>query len=125
VDTFGIPILRVHMTWSDNERAMMKDMAATAAEMLEAAGAKNVQSGVHPNPVPGWGIHEVGIARMGDDPKTSVLTQFCRTHDVGNLYVMDGSCFVSIGCQNPTLTIMAIAARSTDHLLEEMRKGNV
>jgi choline dehydrogenase-like flavoprotein len=125
VDKFGIPILRVHMTWSDNERAMMKDMAATAAEMLEAAGAKNVQSGVHPNPVPGWGIHEVGIARMGDDPKTSVLTQFCRTHDVGNLYVMDGSCFVSIGCQNPTLTIMAIAARSTDHLLEEMRKGNV
>jgi choline dehydrogenase-like flavoprotein len=100
-------------------------MAVTAAEMLEAAGAVGVRSYVQPNPVPGWGIHEVGIARMGDDPKTSVLTQFCRTHDVDNLYVMDGSCFVSIACQNPTLTIMALAVRSTDHLLDEMKKGNV
>ena len=103
----------------------MKDMAATAAEMLEAAGAVGVSSYVQPNAVPGWGIHEVGIARMGDDPKTSVLTQFCRTHDIDNLYVMDGSAFVSIACQNPTLTIMALAVRSTDHLLDEMRKGNV
>ena len=113
------------MTFGDNEFAMMKDMAATAAEMIEASGAKFVQSYVQPNPVPGWGIHEVGIARMGDDPKTSVLNAFCQTHDVKNLFVMDGSCFVSIACQNPTLTIMAITVRSTDHLLEEMRKGNV
>jgi choline dehydrogenase-like flavoprotein len=75
--------------------------------------------------VPGWGIHEVGIARMGSDPKTSVLNQFCRTHDIENLYVMDGSCFVSIACQNPTLTIMAITVRSTDQLMDEMKKGNV
>jgi choline dehydrogenase-like flavoprotein len=125
VDAFGIPILKIHMKFGDNEQAMMKDMAVTAAEMLEAAGAVGVRSYVQPNPVPGWGIHEVGIARMGDDPKTSVLTQFCRTHDVDNLYVMDGSCFVSIACQNPTLTIMALAVRSTDHLLDEMKKGNV
>jgi len=62
---------------------------------------------------------------MGADPKKSVLTGFCRTHDVDNLYVMDGSCFVSIACQNPTLTIMAVTVRATDHLMDEMRKGNV
>ncbi len=125
VDAFGIPTLRIHMKFGDNELAMMKDMAVTAAEMLEAAGAVGVQSYVLPNPVPGWGIHEVGIARMGADPKTSVLTSFCRTHDVENLYVMDGSAFVSIACQNPTLTIMALTVRSTDYLLDEMRKGHV
>jgi choline dehydrogenase-like flavoprotein len=125
VDAFGIPILKIHMKFGDNELAMMKDMAVTAAEMLEAAGAVGVRSFVQPNAVPGWGIHEVGIARMGEDPKTSVLTQFCRTHDIDNLYVMDGSAFVSIACQNPTLTIMALAVRSTDHVLDEMRKGNV
>jgi choline dehydrogenase-like flavoprotein len=125
VDTFGIPVLKISAKFGDNEFAMMKDMAATAAEMIEESGAKFVQSYVQPNPVPGWGIHEVGIARMGDDPKTSVLDAFCQTHDVKNLFVMDGSCFVSIACQNPTLTIMAITVRSTDHLLEEMRRGNV
>ena len=125
VDAFGIPILKINMKFGDNELAMMKDMAVAGAEMLEAAGAVGVGSYVQPNPVPGWGIHEVGIARMGDDPKTSVLTQFCRTHDIDNLYVMDGSAFVSIACQNPTLTIMALAVRSTDRLLEEMKKGNV
>jgi choline dehydrogenase-like flavoprotein len=125
LDKFGIPVLKISATFGENEFAMMKDMAATAAEMIEASGGKFVQSYVQPNPVPGWGIHEVGIARMGEDPKTSVLNAFCQTHDVKNLFVMDGSCFVSIACQNPTLTIMALTVRSTDHLLEEMRKGNV
>jgi choline dehydrogenase-like flavoprotein len=124
-DAWGIPVLRINMTWSDNERAMMKDMAVTAAEMIEAAGAKFVKSNLDDNPVPGWGIHEVGTARMGADPKTSVLNAFCQTHDVKNLFVMDGSPFVSIACQNPTLTIMALAVRSTDYLLEEKRKGNL
>ena len=122
VDTYGIPVLRIHMTWSDNELAMMKDMAATGAEMLEAAGATDVRPDVQ-TAVPGWGIHEAGIARMGADPKTSVLNGFCQAHDVKNLFVMDASCFVSIGCQNPTLTIMAIAVRSTDYLMEQMKKG--
>lgn len=125
VDKFGIPVLKIDMKFGENEFAMMKDMAASAAEMLHASGAGFVQEYNRPNPVPGWGIHEVGVARMGSDPKTSVLNQFCRTHDVENLYVMDGSCFVSIACQNPTLTIMAITVRSTDQLMEEMRKGNV
>ena len=108
VDKFGIPVLKVTMAFGENEFAMMKDMAATAAEMLEASGAKFVQSFNRPNPVPGWGIHEVGIARMGADAKTSVLNGFCQTHDIDNLFVMDGSSFVSIACQNPTLTIMAL-----------------
>jgi choline dehydrogenase-like flavoprotein len=125
VDAWGIPVLRVNMAFGDNERAMAKDMAATAAEMLEAAGATHVTQNLDPNPVPGWGIHEVGTARMGSDSKTSVLNGFCQSHDVKNLYVMDGSCFVSIACQNPTLTIMALAVRSTDHLLEQMRQGTL
>lgn len=125
VDAFGIPVLRITMGYSDNERAMIPDMAESAAEMLEAAGAKNVSQWTVPNRIPGMGIHEVGTARMGDDPKTSVLNQFQQTHDVRNLFVMDGSCFVSCGCQNPTLTIMALAVRSTDYLLDEMKKGNL
>jgi choline dehydrogenase-like flavoprotein len=75
--------------------------------------------------VPGYGIHEAGVARMGDDPKTSVLNQFCQAHDTKNLFVMDASCFVSIGCQNPTLTIMAIAVRSTDYLMQQMKEGEI
>jgi len=125
VDVFGIPVLRITMGWSDNERAMIPDMAESAAEMLEAAGAKNVKSWTVPDRIPGMGIHEVGVARMGDDPKASVLNQFQQTHDIKNLFVMDGSCFVSSGCQNPTLTIMALTVRSTDYLLGEMKKGNL
>jgi choline dehydrogenase-like flavoprotein len=124
VDAFGIPVLRVEMTWSNNELSMMKDMAATAAEMLEAAGATDVVPELR-TAVPGYGIHEAGLARMGADPKISVLNQFCQAHDVKNLFVMDASCFVSIGCQNPTLTIMAVAVRSTDYLLQEMKAGSI
>ena len=124
VDIFGIPVLRITMDWSNNERAMIPDMAESAAEMLDAAGAKNVRPWMVPNRIPGMGIHEVGVARMGRDPKTSVLNQFQQTHDVRNLFVMDGSCFVSSGCQNPTLTIMALAVRSTDYLLGEMKTGS-
>ena len=123
VDVFGIPALRIHMTWSENEKAMIPDMAETAAEMLDAAGAQNIRPWMVPDRIPGMGIHEVGVARMGNDPKTSVLNQFQQSHDVTNLFVMDGSSFVSSGCQNPTLTIMALAVRSTDYLLDEMRKG--
>jgi choline dehydrogenase-like flavoprotein len=125
VDAFGIPALRIHMTWSDNEKAMIPDMAESAAEMLDAAGAKNIRPWMVPDRIPGMGIHEVGVARMGSNPASSVLNQFQQSHDVANLFVMDGSCFVSSGCQNPTLTIMALAVRSTDYLLDEMRKRNL
>ncbi len=125
VDVFGIPTLKIHMAWSDNERAMIPDMAESAAEMLEAAGAKNVRPFTDKNVVPGFAIHEVGIARMGKDAKTSVLNQFQQTHDIRNLFVMDGSGFTSSACQNPTLTIMALTVRSSDYLLGEMKKGDL
>jgi glucoside 3-dehydrogenase (cytochrome c) catalytic subunit len=123
-DAFGIPALRIHMTYGDNELALVKDMADSAAEMLEAAGAKNVWSHFEP-PRPGWAIHEVGIARMGEDSKKSVLNQFQQAHDIKNLFVMDGACFTSTGCQNVTLTIMALAVRSCDYLMQEMKRGNL
>ena len=88
-------------------------------------GAKNIKPFTVPDRVPGYGIHEMGTARMGTDPKTSVLNQFLQTHDIGNLYVMDASSFVSSACQNPTLTIMALAVRGCDHLMEEMKRGNI
>lgn len=125
VDIFGIPVLRITMTWSDNEKAMIPDMAESAAEMLDAAGAKNIRPWEVFDRVPGFGIHEVGVARMGHDPKRSVLNQFQQTHDIKNLFVMDGSCFVSSGCQNPTLTIMALAVRSTDYVLGEVKTGSL
>jgi choline dehydrogenase-like flavoprotein len=125
VDKFGIPVLRITMTWGENEKAMIPDMAVAATQMLEAAGAKNIEPFTHLDRIPGYGIHEMGTARMGSDPKTSVLNGFLRTHDIDNLYVMDASSFVSGGCQNPTLTIMALAVRGCDHLMEEMKRGNI
>jgi glucoside 3-dehydrogenase (cytochrome c) catalytic subunit len=125
VDKFGIPVLRITMTWGENEKAMIPEMAVTATEMMEAAGAKNIKPFTEPDRIPGYGIHEMGTARMGRDPKSSVLNQFLQTHDISNLYVMDASSFVSGGCQNPTLTIMALAVRACDHLMEEMKRGNV
>ncbi len=123
-DVFGIPVLRMHIRWGDNERNLVKDAGEQAAEMLDAAGMKNIKvhSEVH---LPGDANHDVGTARMGADPKTSVLNQFQQTHDVKNLFVTDGSCFNSPGCQNPTLTIMALTVRSCDYLKNAMRKGSV
>jgi len=118
-------VLRITMTWGENEKAMIPDMAVTATQMLEAAGARNIEPFTVLDRVPGYGIHEMGTARMGRDPKTSVLNGFLRTHDIDNLYVMDASSFVSGGCQNPTLTIMALAVRGCDHLMEEMKRGVV
>jgi choline dehydrogenase-like flavoprotein len=125
VDMFGIPVLRITMTWGENEKKMIPDMAVTATQMMEAAGAKNIQPFTVLDRIPGYGIHEMGTARMGNDRKTSVLNQYLQTHDINNLYVMDASSFVSGGCQNPTLTIMALAVRGCDHLMAEMKKGNI
>ena len=124
-DVFGIPVLKIHMQWGDNERKMIADMMESGAEMMEAAGAKDIKPYALPDRTPGLGIHELGVARMGKNPKTSVLNQFQQTHDINNLFVMDGAGFTSGACQNPTLTIMALAVRSTDYLLAEMKRGNV
>ena len=125
VDAFGIPVLHVNMVFRDNEKKMIPDMMESAAEMMAAAGAKSIRPWMALDRVPGYGIHEMGVARMGKDPKTSVLNQFQQTHDVPNLYVMDAASFTAGACQNPTLTIMALAVRSTDYLLGEMKKGSL
>ena len=125
VDVFGIPVLKIHMTWGENEKKMIPDMAESAAEMMAAAGAKNIRPWTVMDRIPGYGIHEMGVARMGKDKKTSVLNQFQQAWDIDNLFVMDASSFTSGACQNPTLTIMSVAVRSTDYLLGELKKGNL
>jgi choline dehydrogenase-like flavoprotein len=123
-DKWGIPVLRFNYKFGDNERAMCEDMAATAQEMFEQAGFEivNVDRKVLTE---GWSIHELGTARMGTDKKSSVLNQFQQSHDVKNLFVVDGSSHVSASCQNPTWTIMALAWRSCDYLVSEFKKGNL
>lgn len=124
VDAWGIPVLHISMAWSDNELNMIEDMKNTAEEMLTAAGAENVTSWADIAP-PGLAIHEVGTARMGTDPKTSVLNRWQQAHDVPNLFVMDGACYPSSACQNPTVTLMALASRACDYLVEQKRTGNI
>jgi choline dehydrogenase-like flavoprotein len=121
VDAWGIPVLRISAEWSSNEKALWQDGCEQAAEMLEVAGAKNVRQ-IGRYSVPGFGIHEVGTARMGNNPKTSVLNSFNQAHDVPNLFVTDGACWVSGGCQNPTLTMMAVTVRACDYILNEYAK---
>ena len=123
-DVYGIPVLKIHMSDGENERAMIQDMGDSAGEMLEAAGAKNIRTYAHPS-APRWALHEAGIARMGSDPKKSVLNQFQQTHDIKNLFVMDASGFTSNPCQNPTLTIMSLAVRSCDYLMSEMKRNSI
>jgi len=123
-DAWGIPALRISMSHGDNERAIVEDAAAQAAEMLEAAGAKDIKQQARVE-MPGMAIHELGTARMGNDPKKSVLNSYNQTHDVKNLFVMDGSSFVSSACQNPTLTMMALAVRACTHLIDRFKKNEV
>jgi glucoside 3-dehydrogenase (cytochrome c) catalytic subunit len=123
-DAWGIPALRFSYKFGENELAMAKDMAETAEEMLEAAGCEYVR--IHRNILPeGWSIHELGTARMGADPKTSVTNAFGQAHDVKNLFIVDGSTFVSAGCQNPTWTILALSWRASEYLAEEAKRGNL
>ena len=102
----------------------MEDAGASAAEMLEAAGAKDIRIRTRVE-MPGMAIHELGTARMGNDPKKSVLDAFNQTHDVKNVFVMDGASFVSSGCQNPTLTMMAVTVRACASLIERFRKSEI
>jgi choline dehydrogenase-like flavoprotein len=122
VDAWGIPTLKIHMQWGDNELKLFEDARQQGAEMLEAAGATNVKITGRPS-VPGFCIHEIGTARMGADPKKSVLNQFAQAHDVRNLFVTDGAAWVSSACQNPTLTMMAITVRACDYIIDQSKKG--
>ena len=124
VDAWGIPALRMNVAWGDNEHRLIQDAAEQGQEMLAAAGAKDIE--VDPEvSIPGGKTHEVGGARMGDDPKSSLLNRYNQSHDVDNLFVADGAAFVSIACQNPTLTMMALTARACDYIVDRRAKGEL
>jgi choline dehydrogenase-like flavoprotein len=119
-DEWGLPSARRHVYWDSNDRKIFADMQRWSVEILEAAGAEILSVSEQPNT-----NHELGGCRMGKDPRTSVVDSFCRSHDVPNLYVVDGSVFPSASEKNPTLTIMAVAARTADHITERLRKGEM
>jgi choline dehydrogenase-like flavoprotein len=123
-DAWGIPALRIHCTHCDNDRKVYEDFYERAQELFHAAGGE-MTAGKPYMGVPGSLIHEVGTCRMGADPKTSVLNSFCQTHDVNNLFVFGGGCFVSTGDKHPTLTMLALTARGCDYLIEQARKREV
>jgi len=123
-DKWGQPVLRFDAEFKENEMKMRKDMKNDAAEMLEAAGLKNVTT-YDNGSWPGLGIHEMGTARMGNDPKQSVLNKFNQVHSVKNVFVTDGACMTSASCVNPSLTYMALTARAADFAVKEMAKKNL
>ena len=123
-DAYGLPTLSIDAEWKANEKAMRKDMREKAAEMLEASGFKKVSTYDAPNNI-GLGIHEMGTARMGRDPKTSVLNKWNQVHEAPNVFVTDGAAMTSSACQNPSLTYMALTARAVDHAVSESKKGNL
>jgi len=124
VDKWGLPVLAIDCATGENERLMRRDMMNDLAEMLEAAGATDVS--VYDNDyAPGMGIHEMGTARMGRDPKTSVLNGRNQVWDCQNVFVTDGSCMTSSACQNPSLTYMALTARAAAFAVEELKRGNL
>jgi choline dehydrogenase-like flavoprotein len=123
-DKFGRPLIVVDCEFKENEKAMNADMAKTCQEMLEVAGFKNVKV-VNKMSFPGNANHEMGTARMGKDPKTSVLNAFNQLHEVPNVFVTDGSCMTSGSSVNPSLTYMALTARACDYAVKEMKKMNI
>lgn len=123
-DKWGLPVLNMDCELKENELNMRKDMVAEAKAMLEAGGVQNVITWDNGHAV-GHGIHEMGSARMGHDPKTSVLNKWNQVWDAKNVFVTDGSCMTSAACQNPSLTYMALTARAADFAVTELKKGNL
>jgi len=124
VDAFGVPQVHLDVKLGPNEWKMRKHMLNDAVAMLEAAGAQNIST-YNEEPVPGHCIHEMGGARMGHDPATSVLNKYNQCHDVPNVFVTDGSAFASSACQNPSLTFMALTARAADYAVIQMKTGQI
>jgi choline dehydrogenase-like flavoprotein len=120
-DRWGIPIAHLRWSWSDNEKALREDLKTQAAEMLEAAGCTDVHT-YDDNAPMGFSVHEMGTARMGRDPKTSVLNAHNQSHDVPNLFITDGACMASSSCVNPSLTYMALTARAVDYAVRELSR---
>lgn len=123
-DAWGIPVLNIQCRYSDNEFNMAKDAVTTISEVCKEAGFEVLNGNDKMFP-PGYSIHEVGTCRMGDNPKTSVLNKWNQSHDIKNLFVVDGSSFVTGGSQNPTMTILALSMRASEYIAEQMRKGEL
>jgi choline dehydrogenase-like flavoprotein len=123
-DKWGLNVLAIDCELKENEKKMRVDMVNDAKEMLEAAGVKNVNAR-EGDGTPGRGIHEMGTARMGKDPKTSVLNKWNQVWDAMNVFVTDGACMTSAACVNPSLSYMALTARAADYAVSELKKGNL
>ena len=123
-DKWGVPALHIQCTLGPNELELLKDMQVTAAEILEAAGAKEIRT-FNDELAPGLCVHEMGTARMGRDAKTSVLNGWNQAHDVPNVFVTDGACMTSSGNQNPSITYMALTARACDYAVQQLKRGDI
>ena len=123
-DKWGLPVLTMDAELKENELKMRKDIIKELVSMFEAAGVKNITTWDKDYNI-GQGIHEMGSARMGRDPKTSVLNGQNQVWDAKNVFVTDGACMTSSACQNPSLTYMALTARAADFAVSEMKKGNI
>ena len=121
-DNWGRPLLQIHCTFRENEKNMNRDMGETAAEILEKTGGKDIRV-TNNISFPGNSNHEMGTARMGQDPGKSVLNAFNQVHAAANVFVTDGSCMVSGSCVNPSLTYMTLTARACDHAVKLMKQG--
>ncbi len=124
VDRWGVPQLEMDCDYRENEANMMKDILSDGAEMLAAAGLTDITT-TDSQSAPGSGIHEMGTARMGRDPKTSILNGWNQMHAVPNVFVTDGACMTSSACQNPSITYMALTARAANYAVEELNKRNI
>lgn len=126
-DRFGIPQVVFEFQWSDNERVMARDIHVQGQRIMKAAGAAHtmVLGDTETLSVPGAGVHEMGTARMGDDPRESVLNSYNQAHDVPNLFISDGSFMTSSSCVNPSLTYMAFTARACDHAVKQLKAGKI
>jgi choline dehydrogenase-like flavoprotein len=123
-DKWGMPTLNIDCQWRENEDKMVVDAIQQAQEMMQKAGIK-VTAAFDNHQAPGLAIHEMGTARMGRDPKTSVLNGFNQIHACKNVFVTDGASMVSSACQNPSLTYMALTARAVDYAVKEIKKLNL
>jgi choline dehydrogenase-like flavoprotein len=123
-DAWGIPQVEIDCEYKTNELNMLKDILNSGSEMLEKAGFTNINA-FDTKAAPGLGIHEMGTARMGKDPKTSILNAYNQVWDVKNVFVTDGACMTSSACQNPSLTYMALTARAANYAVDELKKGNL
>jgi choline dehydrogenase-like flavoprotein len=123
-DAWGIPVLHFQVRYGSNEFNMAKDAINTMSELIHDCGWEVLARHDQMLP-PGYSIHELGTCRMGENPKTSVLNKWNQSWDVKNLFVVDGSSFVSGGSQNPTMTILSLSMRASEYLAEQLRKGDL